>query len=245
MKTSTVILMCACLLAASGLAAETVNIKSSTPFVVVNGQYIYPQQDGIYTITLTEKNVLIQGKIYVPAEKLPVLIPKPDREKDFLDWAVRVPADSAQAMIDAGGTFEQASQVMAEFYRPFVGSDTFFVTFADGCYRLAYRGTEVYVSVPCQKREPKPDYRENVLVPAFTDLCYHLQTGNLVFKGEGYRQIIPAHELSPSLLRQIREITGETARKAAGGYEEQRLDGPSGEICLLPSVVADLVKSNK
>ena len=241
MKTSIGILACAWFLAMPVLAAETVNIKSSTPFVVVNGQFTYPQ-DSVYTITLTEKNVLLQGKVYLPAEKPLMPMPKPNREKSFFDWAIRTPADSAQALIDAGGTVEAARQLMADFYRPFAKSDTFSVNLKDDCYRLVYRGVESYVSVPCKKREPKPDYQENVLKPGFEDLCHYLRVGDLILKGEDYRQVISASELSSQFLKQLKDIPNRATKNPCGDYQSVTL---TRNTRILPSAIDDIVKANK
>ncbi|MFH0778669.1 MAG: hypothetical protein V2A71_08570, partial [Candidatus Eisenbacteria bacterium] len=155
MKISTLILMllCLCSLAAPALADETVNIKSSAPFILVHGQYVYPV-DSVYTMTLTDTSVLVQGKVYEPPEEPFVPPPKPDRERDFFDWVIRTPAQSAMALIEAGGTCEQSRQLMADFYRQFPESDTFSVKFSGQTYVVTYRGNEWLVSVPCRKREP-------------------------------------------------------------------------------------------
>jgi hypothetical protein len=147
MKAPIAIFACAWFAAAPSLAAETVNIKSSTPFVVVDGRFIYPR-DGIYEVTLMEDSVLLQGKVYLPAERPAVPTPRPNRERDFFGWAIQTPSDSAQALIDAGGTVEAARQLMADFYRQFAKSDTFSVSLKDDCFRLVYQGVESYVSVP-------------------------------------------------------------------------------------------------
>ncbi len=196
----------------------------------------------IYTITLDGTRILVQGQVYVPVEKPSILMPEPDREKDIFDWAIRAPAQSAQALIDSGGTIEEARQLMAEFYQQFVVNDTFSAIFMDDGYRLIYRGMEIYVPVPCQKREPKPDYLENTLMTVYKDLCCHLQTGDLILKGIGYQQVIKAAELTPQFLQRLNNISSQTVMNPSGDYKSVALPGGT---CLLPSAIGDLVKANE
>jgi len=252
MKTSMLILFFSCFLAASVsvLAGETVNIKSSAPFILALGQYVYPV-DSVYTVTLTDTNVLVQGKVYESPEKPFVPLPKPDREKDFCDWMVRTPADSAMALLEAGGTPEQAKMLMDNFFRQFPKSDTFSVKFEDHVYRVTCRGNEMITWAPEEKREPKPDYKKNTLIPSFQYLCRHLRAGDLMLKGDGYLQPIPAEQLSPSLIRQLKEITEQTAVKRSIGfrgktrYQGMTIKGKTRELHLGSGLVTDLVKANR
>jgi hypothetical protein len=252
MKISVIVLMCVCFLAASVsvLAGERVNIKSSAPFIVAHGQYVYPV-DSVYTVTLTDTSVLVQGKVYEPPEKPFVPLPKPDRKKDFLDWVIRTPADSAGALLDAGDTPEQAKILMDNFFRQFPKSDTFSVRFSGGSYLVTYRGKEWIVPLPCMKREPKPDHKQNTLVPAFEGLCFYLRVGALVFKGDGGMQPIPAEELSPSLIRQLKGVTEQTAVKRPVGFRGKTryrgitIKGQIREIYLGSDDITNLVNANR
>ena len=252
MKTPAVFLMCSCFLATSVLAGETVNIKSLAPFILAHGQYVYPV-DSVYTVTLTDTSVFVQGKIYEPPEKPFVSLPKPNREKDFCDWVIRTPADSAQALFEAGGTREQAKILMDNFFRQFPESDTFSVNFKDGHYLLTYRGKEWIVSRPCKKREPKPDHKL-ILKWSFEEVCRHLKGGGLLFKRDGvvYQRV---EEWSPSLIRQLKGITDQTAvkikypehieRGSLPVYEGMRIKDRTQEIYLGSRQVADLVEANR
>jgi len=255
MKISMIVLMCACLLAASVsvLAGETVNIKSSAPFILAQGRYVCPV-DSVYTVTLTDTSVLVEGKVYEPPEKPFVPLPKPDREKDFFDWVIRTPVDSAGALIDAGGTPEQSGQLMADFYKQFPQSDTFSVKFKDGHYLLTYRGKECIVPVPRMRTQPKPDYKKNTLIPSFERLCRYLKAGALVFKADGVMQPIPAEELSPSLIRQLKGVTEQTAvrlrhpwgdYRGVPRYQGMTIKGRTREIYIGSDIVADLLRANR
>ncbi len=248
MRALVLVLICACLFATTALA-ETVNIKSSAPFILVYGEYVYPV-DSVYTVTLTDTSVLVQGKMYEPPKKPFIPSPRPDREKSFIDWVIRTPSDSAMALIEAGGSCEQAKQLMGDFYKQFPESDTFSVRFENSLYpvyRVAYKEKKYNVRVPCRKREPKPDYKKYTLEPAFNELCSYLRAGALVFRSKGIMQPIPAKELTPSLMQQLKGITEQTAIKSpiTGDYEGLKLRGKRREIFIGFPIIADLVKANK
>lgn len=239
-------LLCVSIVGAFAVTGETVTerIRSESPFIIAHGHYIYPR-DGCFEVTLTDSNVLVQGQIYEPCEKPRVPIPKPDRQKDFFDWAIRTPALNAQDLLDEGGTEEESRQLMADFYRQFEGSDTLSVQLQNDTYRLVYRGIEMYVPIPRKPRKPKPDYKKNVLEPEFKELCRHLADGHLIIKGDNYRQLIPADQLSPLLLNQLQDVPRRATKNVARDYEALDLEGKRGRITLLPSAVADLVKAGR
>jgi hypothetical protein len=235
------------------LAGETVNIKSSAPFILALGQYVYPV-DSVYTVTLTDTSVLVQGKVYEPPEKPFVPLPKPDRDKDFCDWVVRTPADSAMALLEAGGTPEQAKMLMDNFFRQFPKSDTFSVKFEDHVYRVTCRGNEMITWAPEGKREPKPDYKL-ILKWSFEEVCSHLEDGGLLFKCDGGAAYQRVEEWSPSLIRQLKGITEQTAvkikypehikRGSLPVYEGMRIKDRTQEIYLGSREVADVVEANR
>jgi len=72
-----------------------------------------------------------------------------------------------------------------------------------------------------------------------------------MLKGDGYLQPIPAEQLSPSLIRQLKEITEQTAVKRSIGfrgktrYQGMTIKGKTRELHLGSGLVTDLVKANR
>ena len=101
------------------------------------------------------------------------------------------------------------------------------------------------------KKEPKPDYKKNTLIPSFQYLCRHLRAGDLMLKGDGYLQPIPAEQLSPSLIRQLKEITEQTAVKRSIGFRGKTryrgitIKGQIREIYLGSDDITNLVNANR
>ena len=142
MKTSMKICICLALLSTLAVSGSTVTkkVSSKSPFIIIRGEYVYPR-DGSFTITLSDTNIIVQNVIYSSVETLKRNpLPKPDPQKDFLDWIIRTPANSAQALIEAGGTPEQSRELMEEFYSQFHDSDTLKISLLNNTFKIAYKG---------------------------------------------------------------------------------------------------------
>jgi len=216
----------------------TRQVRSEVPFIIVYGHFVYPEK-GIYTATLTDSTVVVNGVIYVPPEKHDIPSPEPDREKDFFDWAIRYPALGAQAIIDSGGTEKQARTFIDDFYAALADSAALCVRFNKGTYHLTWRGKEARFTSPRQRTERGPDYWENTLSHNFEDLCRQLKAGNLLIAGEGGYQLIPREEV-PEIAPQLRAIP-KTGRSASAII----LHSERGDVHLSPLFLEDILRQNK
>jgi len=234
--------------AVSLLTHETLqrDVKSSAPFIVIKGRFVYPEND-IYTVMLTDSTICVNGVVYIRTPKPVVPLPKPDRNKDFFDWIIRYPADSARAIIEDGGTKEEAKRFIDDFYATFADSETLNVDFEKGFYRITYKGEETGFGLPRQKREPKVDYWENWLYPSYQTLCRDLERGSIIIKGDGYWEQIVAEEISQELIRELQTVHQRAVcDNPYEIYEGIELTGKSGKrIKLGPSAVEDFVKAHK
>jgi len=246
MKTSMKICICLALLSIFAASGSTVTKKvtSKSPFIIIRGEYVYPR-DGSFTITLSDTNIVVQNVIYSSVEKIVRKpLPKPDPQKDFLDWIIRAPANRAQALIEAGGKPEQSKKLMEEFYSQFQDSDTLKISLLNNTFKITYKGKEALVMIPSNKREQAIDYMENTLKPEYESLCRNLECGNIVIKGKGYQQNIMSKEISTSLLQQLKDIPIRARVNIAGDYNPITIKGRYSEIRLIGSAISDIVKAN-
>jgi hypothetical protein len=241
MKRSIFLLICALLVTGQAFSHEVVTrqVQSDVPFIIVYGRFVYPEH-GVYTVTLADSTVVVNGVIYVPPEKPDIPSPEPDRKKAFLDWAVRYPALGARAIIEAGGTKEQAKKFIDDFYAQLADSTALRVEVHRDLYRIRYRGEEVVFVLPSQKREPKPDYWENVLRPFFDGLCYCLKKGDLVIKSQGAQMIFK--EEIPEVAPQLRALP-KTGRNPSASI----LHSTKGrkDIRIPSAVLEEILRENK
>jgi hypothetical protein len=235
-------LLCAVALLAPAIShagEPVVKVMDGNAPIIIDGNWIYPP----FTLVLTDSNITVNGYQYErPKVEKKVWTEPPDREKDFYDWLVRTSLDSAHAVIDSGGTFEEAEAVMKRMIFRYADDDTLKVVYGDGAFNLYYHKHTVahFVAVPSGPKPPPVPYREGYLEGRFRVLVTEIGLNFLIIRGIGYGMTItPEHTplIWPELVRLSR------LDSAAAEREETPIvvEGEGCTIRIYDDLLQDLV----
>jgi len=164
----------------------TCEIISKQP-IIIDGNWIYPD-NGQYNVAMTDSNITVNGYVYLyPEDQSLYKYVHPSKKENFLDWVIRVPSDSAQSIINGGGTAEDARLIMESFFDQFADGDTFIYEKKEGLFKLTYKGRTTYVEIPASSLEEKTPYRERAVIRLFEELCLYLKEQYLIVRGTNYK----------------------------------------------------------
>ena len=223
---------------------ETVTrvIEGDVP-MILNGHWLYSP----FTVVLTDSTITVNGHLYEGPEEKEEPLPEPDREEDFLDWLIRTAVDSAQAIIDRGGEFEEARQVMVDIFSKYADGDTLIVKSGKGkfagAFDLKYYKYKYWVGVATPRNPsyiPKPSYREGWLEPQFKELCRRLENGFLVVTGKGYRYAFQPVNV-PKVLEELKKLKDPQYAKERLKEGRVYIRSKNYETRLMRRVIEDLI----
>ncbi|UCF04226.1 MAG: hypothetical protein JSV33_09760 [bacterium] len=96
---------------------------------------------------------------------------------------VRAASKKGRAVIDSGGTRDEARQAMWDFFNEFADEDTFRITFDEyGVIEIYYRDNPSFTVFTPRPRQPVLPYRERVIEGRFKELTWALENGHFVIR---------------------------------------------------------------
>ena len=239
-----VLMLSLLLLPETVFSGETVTkvIESDVP-MIIDGHWLHSP----YTVVLTDSTITVNGYLYERPKEKEKPMPKPDRKKEFLDWLIRTAVDSAQAVIDSGGKFEEARQVMLDMFSKYADGDTLIVKSGkgkfSGAFDLKYYKIKypIGVMVPLKPSYlPKPSYREGWLEPQFKELCRHLEQGFLVVTGRKYRYSFQPCDV-PKAITEFKKLRELKYAKSELKRDRVYMKLGNSKIWLMKEVVEDIM----
>ena len=221
---------------------ETVTrvIESDVP-MILNGHWLYSP----FRVVLTDSTITVNGYLYEGPEEKEEPVPEPTKEKEFLSWLLKTAMDSARAMIDTGKSYDEAVDMVEEFFSKYADGDTLKVEQGKGEYRGAfsikyYKGSmPVIVNVPRYPRE-RISYREGWLEPQFKELCRRLENGFLVVTGKGYRYAFQPVNV-PKVLEELKKLKDPQYAKERLKEGRVYIRSKNYETRLMRRVIEDLI----
>lgn len=201
----------------SGGERVTKVIESDIP-IIIDGNWVYPE-NGKHTLVLTDSVLTVNGYEYVhPPKKIEKH--EVSKERNFSEWLILTAVQQGQAVIDNGGSVENAFVTMRDYFdKHLEGNDSIY--YEEGKYHkgFAIKGSgievpRIIVPVPRvsteEKERDRPTWREKAVEGECKTLVTVLKSGRLLFKNtiENYSRTFDLEKGIPA----IRKIQSESLK---------------------------------